>query len=84
MNFSATQRLRLKHPLELECGLRVRFLCLLFMNLQLVFRPHRVPVCHYMYSPLKTDSDKRLEILFTELYSSIVFAKSSFFGIRQG
>jgi hypothetical protein len=45
MDFSAAQRLRLKHSLEPECGLRVRLLGLLFLNHSLVFMS-QIPIRH--------------------------------------
>src|ERR1019366_4902613 len=52
MYLSATQCLRLKHPLEAECGLGVGFLGLLLLSRSLVLRSHRVPIRHQI-SPRK-------------------------------
>jgi len=80
-HLSATQRLRLKHSLEPECGFRVGFLGLLLLSWSLVFRFHRVPIRHHKYSPQKADSFLPAGVagnpLLPELYSFVVLAEKS-------
>ena len=59
--FLASQCLRLKHTLEPECGLRVGFLSLLFLNQSLVLRLHRIPIRHSTFTSKKHTFPERLE-----------------------
>jgi hypothetical protein len=59
--FLASQCLRLKHTLEPECGLRVGFLSMLFLNQSLVLRLHRIPIRHSTFTSKKHTFPERLE-----------------------
>jgi hypothetical protein len=77
MDLSATQRLRLKHLLEPECGFCVGFLRLLFRNQSLVFRP-RIPIRHYTFTSKRQIRPQRTELrLLPGLYSLVVSAERS-------
>jgi hypothetical protein len=56
-NFTATQCMRLKDRLELECGFRVGFLGLLLLSWSVVFRFSRIPLRHHkIFNPKGWDS----------------------------